>query len=76
MYVSKGFVIVMGAITLFLLASFATEEAQCIARARRILMDMTRPIPANTDIECLAPPEAPDLGERPWPWPVDIAPEV
>ncbi len=68
MYVSKSFIVIMGAVTLFLLAAFATEEAQCIVRAERILRDMLEPVPAGVDgeIECLrfddAPPNQQERG--------------
>jgi hypothetical protein len=50
MYLSKAFVVIIGAITAFLLVSFATEESRCIARARRILDDMTRSAPDDPDL--------------------------
>ena len=61
MYLSKSFVAIMGAVTVFLLVSFATEEARRIARARRILQDMTGPFPAGleSEITCEPSPTAP-----------------
>ena len=57
MYLSKAFVIIVGMITAFLLVSFATEESRCIARARRILEDMTQ---SALESQVLCEPSAPD----------------
>ena len=46
MQLSRQFVGFMGLILLFLLAAFATEDARCVARARRVFERMFNPIPA------------------------------
>lgn len=45
MQLSKAFVVTMGAILVFLLSAFATEDGRCIARARRALQDI---LPASS----------------------------
>lgn len=57
MYLSKSFVAVMGVVTLLLIVSFAAEESECVARARRIFRDMMRsnPVSLEFDVDCAAP---------------------
>ncbi len=66
MYLSKSFVFLMGAVTAFLLVAFATEEAQCIARARQLLREMTLPVPANVEGEIVCEPT--EMGPSPPEW--------
>ena len=46
MTLSRQFVGFMGLVVLFLLTAFATEDARCVARARRVFERMFNPIPA------------------------------
>ena len=46
MTLSRQFVGFMGVVVLFLLTAFATEDARCVARARRVFERMFNPIPA------------------------------
>jgi hypothetical protein len=46
MQLSRQFVGFIGLILIFLLTAFATEDARCVARARRIFERMFSPIPA------------------------------
>jgi len=46
MQLSREFAGFMGLVLLFLLASFATEDTRCIARARRAFQQLYRPTPA------------------------------
>jgi hypothetical protein len=48
MQLSREFVGLMGLFLLFLLAAFATEDARCVARARRVIEQLYMPIPAAT----------------------------
>jgi hypothetical protein len=46
MQLSREFVLLMGLVVHFLLAAFATEDARCVARARRVIERFYMPIPA------------------------------
>ena len=46
MLLSREFVLLMGLVVVFLLGAFATEDARCIARARRVIERLYMPIPA------------------------------
>ena len=46
MQLSRQFVGFMGVVILFLLVAFATEDARCVARARRAFERILNPIPA------------------------------
>jgi hypothetical protein len=56
MQLSREFVMLMGFLLLFLLAAFATEDARCVARARRVIERFYMPIPAAVATAEARPP--------------------